>query len=91
MADVVEGVFTKVASGMDPVKFLSVEIAVGVRLEFLFLFFLEDVMFRFYLLKKMSDSCFCLTFLRYSSAIYKFKFDIGISLKGHLFWKNTFS
>ena len=52
MADDVEGVFTEVASGMDPVKFLLVEVAVGVRLEFLFLFFLEDVMFRFYLLKK---------------------------------------
>ena len=52
MADDVEGVFTEVASGMDPVKFLLVEVAVGVRLEFLFLFCLEDVMFRFYLLKE---------------------------------------
>ena len=34
-----------------PVKILLVEVAVGVRLEFLFLFCLEDVMFRFYLLK----------------------------------------
>ena len=51
MADTVEGVFTEVASGMDPVKFLSVEVAVGVRLKFLFLFCLEDVMFTFYLLK----------------------------------------
>ena len=51
MADAVEGVFIEVTSSMDPVKFLLVEVAVGVRLEFLFLFCLEDVMFRFYLLK----------------------------------------
>ena len=51
MADAVEGVFIEVASSMDPVKFLLVEVAVGVRLEFLFLFCLEDVMFRFYSLK----------------------------------------
>ena len=51
MADAVEGVFTEVATSMDPVKFLLAEVAVGVRLEFLFLFCLEDVMFRFYLLK----------------------------------------
>ena len=51
MADAVEGVFTEVASRMDPVKFLLVEVAIGARLEFLFLFCLEDVMFRFYLLK----------------------------------------
>ena len=51
MADAVEGVFIEVASSMDPVKFLLVEVAVGVRLEFLFLFCLEDAMFRFYLLK----------------------------------------
>ena len=51
MADAVEGVFTEVASSMDPVKFLLVEVAVGVPLEFLFLFCLEDVMFRFYLLR----------------------------------------
>ena len=47
MADAVEGVFTEVASGMDPVEFLLVEVAVGVRLELLFLFCLEDVMVRF--------------------------------------------
>ena len=51
MADAVEGVFTEVASGMDPVKFVLVEVAVGVGLEFLFLFCLEDVTFIFYLLK----------------------------------------
>ena len=51
MADAVEGVFTDVDSGMDPVKFLLVEVAIGARLEFLCLFCLEDVMFRFYLLK----------------------------------------
>ena len=50
MADAVEGVFTEVATCMDPVKFLLAEVAVGVRLEFL-LFWLEDVTFRFYLLK----------------------------------------
>ena len=33
MADAVEGVFTEVANGMDPVEFLLVEVAVGVRLE----------------------------------------------------------
>ena len=38
----------------------------------------------------MSDSCFCLTFLRYASAIYKFKFDIGNSLKGHFFGRTPF-
>ena len=47
MADAVEGMFTEVARGEDPVKFLLVEVAV----EFLFLFCLEDVMFRFSLLK----------------------------------------
>ena len=51
MADTVEGVFTEVASSVDPVKFVLVEVAVDVHLEFLFLFCLEDVMFRFYLLK----------------------------------------
>ena len=51
MADAVEGLFTKVASGVNPVEFLFVEVAVCVRLEFLFLFCLEDVMFRFCLLK----------------------------------------
>ena len=51
VADAVEGVFTEVASSVDPVKFLLVEVAAGVRLKFLFLFCLEDVMFRFYLLK----------------------------------------
>ena len=51
MADPVEGVFTEVASSVDPVEFLLVEVAVGLRLGFLFLFCLEDVMFRFYLLK----------------------------------------
>ena len=43
--------FTDVTSGVDPLIFLLVEVAVGVCLEFLFLFCLEDVMFRFYLLK----------------------------------------
>ena len=52
LADAVEVVFTEVASGMDPKKFLLMEVAVSVRLEFLFLFCLEDVMFRFYLLKE---------------------------------------
>ena len=47
MADAIEGVFTEVANGMDPVEFLLVEVAVGVRLELLFLFCLEDVMVRF--------------------------------------------
>ena len=47
MADAVEGMFTEVASGMDPVEFLLVEVAVGVHLELLFLFCLEDVMVRF--------------------------------------------
>ena len=51
VADAVEGLFTEVAGGVDPVEFLLVEVAVGVRLEILFLFCLEDVMFRFYLLK----------------------------------------
>ena len=51
MADAVEAVFTGVASSVDPVKFLLLEVAVGVRLEFLFLFCLEDVMFRFDLLQ----------------------------------------
>ena len=51
MADAVEGVFTEVASSVDPVKIVLVEVAVGVHLEFLLLLCLEDVMFRFYLLK----------------------------------------
>ena len=51
MADAVEGLFTKVASGVNPVEFLLVEVAARVCLEFLVLFCLEDVMFRFCLLK----------------------------------------
>ena len=51
MADAVEGVITKVASGVAPIEFLSVEVAVGVCLEFLFLFYLADVIGSFYLLK----------------------------------------
>ena len=51
MADTVEGVFTEVASSMDLMEFFLVEVAVGVCLEFLFLFCLADVMVRFYLLK----------------------------------------
>ena len=47
MADAVEGVFTEVASSVDPVEFFLVEVAVGVHLELLFLFSLEDVMVRF--------------------------------------------
>ena len=47
MADAVEAVFTGVASSVDPVKFLLLEVAVGVRLEFLFLFCLEDVMINY--------------------------------------------
>ena len=47
MADTVDGVLTEVASDVDPVEFLLVEVAVGVRLELLFLFCLEDVLIRF--------------------------------------------
>ena len=36
MADAVEGVFIEVASGVDSVKFDLVEVAVGVRLEVVF-------------------------------------------------------
>ena len=39
------------ASDVDPVEFLLVEVAVSVRLESLLLFWLEDVVVRFYLLK----------------------------------------
>ena len=46
MADAVEGVFTEVASGMGPIEFLLVEVAVGVCLELLFWFCLEDVIVR---------------------------------------------
>lgn len=51
VADAVEGVITKVASGMDPMEFLLVEVAVGICLEILFLFYLSDVIGSFYLLK----------------------------------------
>ena len=47
MVDAVKGVFTEVASGVDPVEFLLVEVAVGVHLELVPLFCLEDVMVRF--------------------------------------------
>ena len=47
MADAVEGVFAEVASCVDPVEFLLVEVAVGVHLKLLLLFCLEDVMVRF--------------------------------------------
>ena len=51
MADAVERVFTEVTSNVDPMEFLLVDIAIGVRLEFLFFFCLADVMVKFYLLK----------------------------------------
>ena len=51
MADAVEGVFTEVTSGLDPMEFFLAEVAVGVCLAFLFLLCLVDVMIRFYLLK----------------------------------------
>ena len=51
LADGVDGVFTEVNSGMDPMEFFLVEVAVGVHFELLFLFCLADVMVRFYLLK----------------------------------------
>ena len=51
MAGAVKGMFTEVPSDADPVQFLLVQVAVGVRLEFLFLFCLADVMVRFYFLK----------------------------------------
>ena len=51
MADAVEGVFTKVASDVDHMEFFLVKVAVGVCLEFLFFFCLEDGIVRFYLLK----------------------------------------
>ena len=51
VADAFEGVITKVASGMDPMEFLLVEVAVGICLEILFLFYLSDVIGSFYLLK----------------------------------------
>ena len=51
MTDAVDGMITEVASGMDPMEFLLVEVVVGVCLEFLFLFYLADVIGSFYLLK----------------------------------------
>ena len=51
MADTVEGMFTEVASGLDTMEFLLVEVAVGICLELLSLVSLTDVMIRFYLLK----------------------------------------
>ena len=51
MADAVEGVFIEVASSMDPMEFLLVEVAVGVHFEFFFFFCLAYVMVKFYLLK----------------------------------------
>ena len=52
VADAVEGVFIEVASSMDPIEFLSVEVAVGVHFELFFFFFcLAYVMVKFYLLK----------------------------------------
>ena len=51
VADAAERVFTKVAADVDPVEFYLVEVAAGDRLEFLFLFCLEDIMVKFYFLK----------------------------------------
>ena len=45
MADTFEAAFTKLASGMNPMEFLLVEVAVAVRLKFLFFFRLPDVIF----------------------------------------------
>ena len=76
VADAGEGVFTEVASGMDPVKFYLVEVAVGVCLSSCFCFVLKMSCLDFICSNKMSDSCFCLTSLHYGSAIYKFKFEL---------------
>ena len=45
MADTFEAVFTKLASGMNPMEFLLVEVAVAVHLKFLFFFRLPDAIF----------------------------------------------
>ena len=45
------GVITEVASGMDPMEFLLVEVVAGVYLEFPSFFYLADVIGSFYLLK----------------------------------------
>ena len=51
MIDAVERVITEVASGIDPMEFLLVEVVVGVRLQFPFLFYLADVIGSFHLLE----------------------------------------